>query len=122
MGLGGVGSQAGAVRLARAVSAFSICHRGKAVRRGAPLPLASSNPHLQIQGQAHLTLGDIRPRARASTSWALTGFSVLGGCGSSAGSMSGTLSTSKRGCQHVSCSSGTTMGGSSEARKACGKG
>lgn len=33
--------------------------------------------------------------------------------------MSGTSSTLKRGCQRVSWSSGTTMGGFREARKAC---
>lgn len=66
-----------------------------------------------------LTLGDMRLRAWASTSWAVASFSVLGGWGNSAGSMSGTSSTLKRGCQRVSWSSGTTMGGFREARKAC---
>lgn len=70
------------------------------------------------QGQANLTLGDIRLRARASTSWAVVSFSVVGGWGSSAASISGTSSTLKRGCQRVSWSSGTAMGGFREARKA----
>lgn len=65
-----------------------------------------------------LTLGDIRLRARARTSWAVVSFSTAGGWGSSAGSMSGTPSTLKRGCQRVSWSSGTSMGGFREARKA----
>lgn len=64
-----------------------------------------------------LTLGDIRLRARASTSWAVATFSVVGGWGSSAGLMSGTSSTLKRGCQRVNWSSGTTMGGFREAKK-----
>lgn len=86
-------------------------------------------PHMEFVGCPHggratlpwetgasLTLGDIRLRARASTSCAVASVSVVGGRGSSAGSMSGTSSTLKRGCQRVSRSSGTTMGGFREAR------
>lgn len=65
------------------------------------------------------TLGVMSERALSRTSWAVDSFSVWGGWGSALPWMAGTVSTLKRGCQRVSLSSGTEMGGTSEERKVC---